>query len=108
MTSVLVIASLMEAYHSTKIVTCGVLSAIGLRSEGGETPSVDNLGGLRGMRIRTAMQTAAAVAVMIIALGALPAKAQSHWGSVPEPASVALMGSGLVTMGGIIRRKLKK
>ena len=66
------------------------------------------------MRIQSAFLLGLAVAAVAIAFGASPASAATaahHIGPLcqtPEPASIALLGSGMVTLGGVIRRKLGK
>jgi hypothetical protein len=66
------------------------------------------------MRIQTAILMGLAVVAVAVTVGATPASAVTalhHFDPIfqtPEPASIALLGSGMVTLGGIIRRRLAK
>lgn len=68
------------------------------------------------MRIQSAILVVLAVVAVAVTFGAAPASAAAvarhidplcH-SQAPEPASIALLGSGLLTLGGFIRRKLGK
>jgi hypothetical protein len=66
------------------------------------------------MRIQKPIVQGLAVIAVTIMLSAAPAfaatllQSEQRHNPIPEPASIALLGSGLVTVGGVIRRKLKK
>jgi hypothetical protein len=72
------------------------------------------IGGEVNMRIKSAVLIGLAVVAVAITCGVAPAIAASTVHHVdpmchtPEPASIALLGSGMVTLGGFIRRRLGK